>query len=83
MEVDFEGGSIIDDFLSPKEYNEIFRTIRNEDFPYGFIDQVIGDQVDKFDYYFANMVSKRYAKFPCCTFNNEYLYSKINEIGCV
>ena len=59
MEVDFEGGSIIDDFLPPKEYNEIFRAIRNEDFPFGFIDQVIDKQVNKFDYYFANMVYHR------------------------
>ena len=59
MEVDFEGGFIIDDFLSREEYNEIFRVIRHEDFPYGFIDQVVGDQVDKFDYYFANVIYHR------------------------
>ena len=59
MEVDFEGGSIIDDFLPPKEYDEIYRAIRNKDFPYGFSAQVNDKQVNKFDYYFANMVYQR------------------------
>tara|TARA_B000000609_G_C24149474_1_gene336395 strand:- start:789 stop:1301 length:513 start_codon:yes stop_codon:yes gene_type:complete len=59
VEVDFEGGSIIDDFLPPKEYDEIYRAIRNKDFPYGFSAQVNDKQVNKFDYYFANMVYQR------------------------
>ena len=60
MEVDFEGGSIIDDFLPPKEYDEIYRAIRNKDFPYGFSDEVIHTQeTDDMDYYFANMVYQR------------------------
>lgn len=59
MEVDFKGGSVIDDFLPPKDYDEIFRAIRNENFPYSFIDKVISNQVNTFDYYLTNVLYHR------------------------
>tara|TARA_B100001250_G_C19284893_1_gene564925 strand:+ start:30 stop:581 length:552 start_codon:yes stop_codon:yes gene_type:complete len=72
MEIDFEKGTIIDNFLTLKEYDEIYRTICNSQFPFGFSDKVINynptednEQIARttsgtnYEYYFANMVYKR------------------------